>query len=108
MPSPIIRQKFNLDEALGAIPPTPPEVELPKTPNYWGESETNWDSPVEQFELGLHNAEADTLSSMITDKMARGPSYLRVSDMLLLMDKQYSFILALVSKLLKAFKKGGK
>jgi hypothetical protein len=100
MPVPITRQRMTIDEALDVIPVPLKEVELPRTPNMNDATNPTWDSGLRTLELGLHNAEQDTLSNMLVEKMSRGPSIFKLSDILELMDKQYNFILALVEKLL--------
>lgn len=100
MPTPITRQKMTIDEALDMTPVPLVERTLPRTPNWGDATNPTWDTGLRSLELGLHNAEQDTLSNMIVEKVSNAPSIFRLSDILTLMDKQYEFIIALIEKLL--------
>ena len=88
----LTRSTLSLEEVLQ--PKQLGEVELPETVDLGNQPMDSVLSSVEEFNLGLDNARATTLSDLIAKKIrpSGDESTIRISEMLQVMDSTYGFI----------------
>jgi len=98
------RKKLSFEEIFDIQKPPPGEVELERTENLDNMLDPGWNSPVERFNLALHNSDNSILSNMVASKTKSNT--VEFSLVLALLNNQYSFILSLLDKLLRSVTNG--